>query len=399
MEFEKKLSEVQGLLEEGGMDGWLFYDFRRSNPLIYPFLEIPPSQMLSRRFFYWIPKRGEPVKVLSQVEPHALDHLPGVRWVYTSWQELEKCVSSITAGKAKIAMEYSPGNALPVISKVDAGTMELIRKSGVEVVSSANVLQHYTSVWSEKQLQGHLVAAAVLNEIAERTWRFIELSLQKKEPLNEYQVQQWMLALMHDNQCVTAAPPTCAVNAHSADPHYSPAKDQSWPIQPGDFILLDLWCKQEVPGAVYADITRVGVAASQATSRQIEIFNVVKAARDRATLFVKENYEKGQPIQGWEVDQACRDVIAQAGYGNDFIHRTGHNIGEDVHGWGANLDNLETHDFRQLIPGTCFSVEPGIYLPQEFGVRLEYDIYLHPKGSIEITGGVQEALRCLRHVM
>ncbi|CUI17337.1 hypothetical protein PNK_1730 [Candidatus Protochlamydia naegleriophila] len=395
MEFEKKLSEVQSLLKEQRIEGWLLYDFRRSNPLVYTFLDIPPGKMLSRRFFYWIPQKGEPIKILPQIEPHTLDHLPGVKWLYKSWQELEKLLFSITVENAKIAMEYSPYNALPIISKVDAGTIELMRKNGAEVVSSANLLQRYTSVWSESQLQGHLAAADVLNEIVDRTWAFIELSLQKQHSIDEYQVQQFMLDLMHQNKCVTADPPTCAVNAHSADPHYGPTKDHSSRIHPGDFILLDLWCKQYVQGSVYADITRVGVAAQQATPHQIEIFNHVKAARDRATFFIKENYEKGRPIQGWEVDQTCRDVIIEAGYGDYFIHRTGHNIGEDVHGPGANLDNLETHDFRELIPGTCFSVEPGIYLPQQFGVRLEYDIYLHPAGRIEITGGIQEELVCL----
>lgn len=395
MEFDKTLNEVQSLLEEQQIDGWLLYDFHRSNPLVYTFLNIPPGKLLSRRFFYWIPQKGEPIKILPQIEPHTLDHLPGVKWLYKSWQELEKLLFSITVENAKVAMEYSPYNALPIISKVDAGTIELMRKNGAEIVSSANLVQRYTSVWSERQLQGHLAAADVLNEIVNRTWAFIEKSLQNKLSIDEYQVQQFMLDLMHQNQCITADPPTCAVNAHSADPHYGPTKDCSSPIHPGDFILLDLWCKQDTQDSVYADITRVGVAAPQATPRQVKIFNLVKAARDRATLFVKENYEKGQPIQGWEVDQACRDVIVEAGYGDYFIHRTGHNIGEEVHGSGANLDNLETHDFRELIPGTCFSVEPGIYLPQQFGVRLEYDIYLHPTGRIEITGGIQEELVCL----
>lgn len=395
MEFTTKLKEVQTYLKEQEIEGWLLFDFRQSNPLAYTFLDIPPDKMLTRRFFYWIPQQGEPIKIVPLIEPHTLDHLPGIKWFYRGWQELERLVFSLAVENAKIAMEYSPYNALPVVSKVDAGTIDLVRKSGAEVVSSANLLQHYTSVWSEFQLQSHLAAAKILEDIVDRTWAFIEKSLQTRTSLDEYQVQQFMLHAMHEANCHTSHPPTCAVNAHSADPHYHPEANGASSIQPGDFILLDLWCKQRLPGAVYADITRVGVAALKPDHRQKEIFEIVKEARDQATLFVKEHYEAHQLIQGWQVDQVCRDFIQKAGFGEFFIHRTGHNLGEEVHGPGANLDNLETHDYRQLIPGTGFTIEPGIYLPQQFGVRLEYDLYLDPKGQVRITGGIQEELVCM----
>lgn len=394
MAFQDKLKNIQQMLTEQQIDGWLLYDFRKSNPLAYTLLEIPPGKT-TRRFFYWIPQKGEPVKILSPIEPHVLDHLPGKIWLYKKWEELEKLLFSLTLGQSKVAMEYSPYNALPVLSKVDAGTIELIRRNGTEVVSSANLLQHYTSVWTEEQLKSHLEAADLLDGIVNQTWSFIETSLQAHKPLSEYQVQQFMLELMSRYECVTADPPTCAVNAHSADPHYTPTIERAYQIRPGDFILLDLWCKKDNLGAVYADITRVGVAAVQSKEKQQAIFQLVKSARDEATFFVKERYETGQAIQGWEVDQKCRDVLTAAGYQDYFVHRTGHNIGEEVHGPGANLDNFETHDFRLLLPGTCFSIEPGIYLPNEFGVRLEYDVYLNPQGIVQITGGIQEELICL----
>ncbi len=396
MSFESKLREVKASLMDQEIDGWLLYDYRCSNSLAYTFLEIPPDIMVTRRFFYWIPQKGDPIKIVPLIEPYTLDHLPGLKWTYRSWQDLEHLLFSIAVENRKIAMEYSPYNALPNVSKVDAGTLDLIRKAKSQVVSSANILQRYTSVWTPKQLQSHLAAAQVLETIVDRTWAFIERSLQLRDPLDEYKVQQFMLRAMDEEGCHTANWPTCAINAHSADPHYHPAPEQALPILVGDFILLDLWCKQKVPQAVYADITRVGVAAERPTQKQKEIFNIVKHARDVATLMIKEHYENQRPLEGWQVDQACRNVIQEAGFGDYFIHRTGHNIGEEVHGPGANLDNLETHDYRQLLPGTCFSVEPGIYLPYEFGVRLEYDIYLDLAGHMRITGGIQEELVCLQ---
>lgn len=396
MQFETKLRGIQANLVEQGIDGWLLYDYRRCNPLIYTFLEIQLDKMVTRRFFYWIPKNGDPIKIVPLIEPYTLDHLPGLKWSYKGWQDLEQFLFSIAVENRKIAMEYSPYNALPNISKVDGGTIELIQKAGAQVVSSANILQHYTSVWTSEQVQSHLVAAQVLENIVDHTWAFIEQSLRLQVPLDEYRVQQFMLQAMQEANCYTADWPTCAVNAHSADPHYHPKAAQALPIFKGDFILLDLWCKQRVPHAVYADITRVGVAALQPTQKQKEVFQIVKDARDAATMMIKDHYENQRPLQGWQVDQACRNVIQEAGFGDNFIHRTGHNIGEEVHGSGANLDNFETHDYRQLLPGTCFSVEPGIYLPKEFGVRLEYDIYLGPTAKMRITGGVQERIVCLQ---
>jgi Xaa-Pro dipeptidase len=395
MIFSDKLKEVQQSLREQNLSGWLLYDFHGCNSLAYTFLEIPVGKMFTRRFFYWIPQQGNPIKIVSQVESYALDHLPGVKWTYRGWEGLEKCLFTLLIDNKRIAMEYSPYNALPVISKVDAGTIDLIRRNEVKVVSSANLIQKYTSVWSASQLKSHQEAANVLQEVVEMTWTFIWQALELGKIIDEYQVQQFMLEEIRKKGCTTEDAPICAINEHSADPHYSPSKLNSFPIHFGSFILLDLWCKKTSPHAVYADITRVGIAADKPTPRQKEIFDIVKTARDETTLFIIDRYNNQQPLEGWQVDQFCREIIQREGYGEFFVHRTGHNIGEAVHGPGTNLDNLETHDFRFLLPGTCFSVEPGIYLPEQFGVRLEYDVYLDFSNQVSITGGVQQEIVCL----
>lgn len=395
MEFRDKITEVQKHLADHKIDGWLLYDFKGSNSLAYQFLEIPKGKGLTRRFFYWIPRHGEPVKIVSLIEQHTLDHLPGIKKVYRSWQELEKVLFTLTIENRRIAMEYSPYNSLPIISKVDAGTIDLIRCNGAEVISSANLIQRYTSIWSDEQVKDHLEAARVLEEVADLTWAFIGQALGHNKIINEYDVQQFILTEIEKRGCTTLDLPTCAVNANSADPHYFPRQETASPIRAGDFILIDLWCKRKKPKSVCADITRVGVAAAQPTARQQDIFHIVQRAQQESTQFIRVHYEKNLPLEGWQVDQFCRDMIKQAGYGEFFIHRTGHSIGEDVHGPGANLDNFETHDFRVLLPGTGFSIEPGIYLPGEFGVRLEYDVYLDPAGRLMVTGGIQERLVCL----
>jgi Xaa-Pro dipeptidase len=277
-----------------------------------------------------------------------------------------------------IAMEYSPNNIIPAVSKVDAGTIDFIRQLGAYVVSSANLIQQYTSVWTPAQFHSHLAAADTLDSIASKTWNYIEMKLQSNQGISEYQVQQFMLNLIEEQGCMTDDPPICAVNQNSADPHYTPTQTRFSEIHKGDFILIDLWCKQKTAEAVYADIARIGVAAAQATPQQQKIFSLLKEARDVATTFIKDHYTRQIPLQGWQVDQVCRNIIQQGSYGEFFIHRTGHNIGQQVHGSGANLDNLETRDVRELIAGTCFSMEPGIYLPDQLGMRLEYDIYLDP---------------------
>lgn len=294
-------------------------------------------------------------------------------------------------------MEYSPRNAIPYISKVDAGTVDLIRSFGIEVVSSADLLQVSTSVWDEEQLQLHLEAAEVLDHAVGKAWDLIAYSLKSRIPISEYDVQQFILAEFERQHCICEDPPICAVNAHAANPHYTPDAHSNVFIKADDFILIDLWCKKKGPRAVYADITRVGVAAAEATTKQQHIFNIVRNARDAAMELLTNRFSQGIPIMGWEVDQACRDIIQAVGYAEFFTHRTGHNIGERDHGDGANIDNFETKDTRLLLPKTCFSIEPGIYLPGEFGIRLEHDVYVEADGrSVRITGGLQKEIICLK---
>ncbi|MGA8164153.1 MAG: M24 family metallopeptidase [Waddliaceae bacterium] len=391
----EKFSAVQASLAREKIDGWLFYDFRRSNELACGFLEIPQQTLLTRRFFYWLPKQGEPVKIVSAIEDKVLHHLSGTVKTYRTWKELEKCLEDILSGCRKVAMEYSPRNAIPSVSKVDGGTLELVRSFGVDVVSSANLLQQYTSVWDARKLDTHLKAADILCEAVDQAWQWIASNLTSRKRITEYAVQQYLLETFAAHRCVTSDPPICAVNEHSADPHYLPTKEHSSAIGRGDFILIDLWCKQDLPRAAYADITRVGVAAPQPTSRQNEIFTLVKRARDRGVELIRECMREKRPLMGCEVDQACRQVIEKGGYGGSFIHRTGHNIDETDHGNGAHIDNYETHDCRELLPGTCFSIEPGVYLPGEFGVRLEYDVFIHSDRRVQITGGIQNSITCL----
>jgi Xaa-Pro dipeptidase len=395
VKIEDKLRDVQKKLEEEGLDGWLLYDFRCSNDLAFEFLEIPAEKFFTRRFFYWIPSRGKPIKIVHRIESENLDHLPGDKWRYLAWQELESHVEKVLSGAKRIAMEYSPRNAIPYVSKVDAGTMDMVRDCGVEVVSSADFLQIYTSVWDKHKLKTHLEAADVLDQVVAKSWELIAKKLKGGQELTEYDVQQFILSEFEKHNCITEGPPICATNEHAADPHYIPASNGSSLIKEGDFILIDLWCKKNVPYATYGDITRVGVAAKSPTARQQEIFSIVKDARDFGTQLVKERFERQEPLMGWEIDAACRKVIEDAGYGEYFIHRTGHNIDVNDHGNGAHIDNLETQDKRRILLGTCFSIEPGIYIPGELGVRLEYDVVVHHDGTVQVTGGIQESITCI----
>jgi len=396
MSFEAKLITVQSQLQEACLDGWLLYDFRKTNDLACAFLEIPSQRMLSRRLFYWIPKAGTSIKIVHQIEPHALNHLPGEMLTYSSWQELHECLKKALTGSRTVAMEYSHLNAIPYVSKVDAGTVELVQSFGPKVVSSADLLQGFTSIWTPQQLQSHQEAANILELAVAKAWQLISTALGNNKTLTEWDVQNCITEEFGRHGCMSDYPPMCAVNAHSADPHFELDKSSASEIKPGDFILIDLWCKKKSNDAVYADITRVGVAAKSPTKRQQEIFDVVKSGRDAAMALINKRLASGKSLLGWEVDNACREAIAATGNGKYFTHRTGHNLGEKVHGAGANIDNFETKEMRKLLPGTCFTIEPGVYLPGEFGVRLEHDVYIEPDGKhARITNELQHEIVCL----
>jgi Xaa-Pro dipeptidase len=378
-----KIAQAQSYLKGLGLDGWLLYDFHKNNPLAHRFLEIPSNKMATRRFFYWIPVEGLPVKIVHAIETEILDLMGGEKRVYSSWQTLQKELGLIMAGKRKIAMEYSPKNAIPYVSKVDAGTVDFIRSLGVEVASSADFLLYFTSVLMQEQLESQKRAATLLDGIVQGAWKLIG----EKKDLTERMVQNWIIDRFKEKELIFD-PPIVAVNEHSADPHFLTADA---PIRAGDLLLIDLWAKEKQEGAVWGDLTRVAVLNTPKPKHQ-EIFHIVREAQKAGIALVKNQ----KHLQGWQVDDAVRNVIRNAGHADHFTHRTGHSIEIDLHGSGTHIDNLEMHDTRPLLPMTCFSIEPGIYLPNEFGIRLESDVILHADGSAEVTGGEQDELMIIK---
>jgi Xaa-Pro aminopeptidase len=379
----KRVAAIQRALQEmDGLDGWLFYDFRGSDPLAYRVLLLDPERHVTRRWYYWIPATGEPVKLLHRIEPHVLDELPGQAQQYVSWEQQRTLLSSLLRGRRRIAMQYSPLNAVPYLARVDAGTIDLIRSFGLDVVTSADLVQRFEAVWTDRQLESHRYATDALRRIVDEAFAHVGSSIVKGRELTEYGLQQFILARIHDAGMTTSSAPIAAIDAHSADPHYGPVKSDSAAITRENLLLIDLWAKQTEPGSVYGDITWTGYTDKQVPAKQRMIFDHVRRGRDAALSFVREQVASGQFPFGWEVDDVCRNVIRDAGYGDFFVHRTGHSIGEEVHGNGANIDNLETQDGRRLIPRTCFSIEPGIYLPREFGIRSELDVYVSEREAL-----------------
>ena len=380
---QKRIVAIQEALGDmHTVDGWLFYDFRGSDPLAYRVLLLDPTQHVTRRWYYWIPTRGEPVKLLHKIEPHVLDELPGEVQQYVSWEQQRLLLASLLRGRRRIAMQYSPFNAVPYLSRVDAGTVELIRSFGLEVTTSADLVQRFEAVWTDEQLESHRYAVTALRNIVDEAFAHVAACITDGRQLSEYDLQQFILSRIGDAGMTTSSAPIAAVDAHSADPHYGPAQSGSSPITRDNLVLIDLWAKQTAPGSVYGDITWTGYTGKQVPDKHRTIFEHVRRGRDAALSFVQAQVTTGQFPCGWEVDDVCRNTIRAAGYGDFFIHRTGHSIGEEVHGNGANIDNLETQDSRQLLPRTCFSIEPGIYLPGEFGIRSELDVYISDRGAV-----------------
>ena len=380
------LARIQEALQELDVDGWLLYDFRGSNILARRVLQLPDDQMGSRRFFYGIPRTGEPVKLVHRIESGALDHLPGSKTVYLKWQELEAGIQSIVEGRSRIAMEYSARNANPYISRVDAGTVELVRSFGVDIIPSGDLIQSFEATWDEEQWSMHLEAATHTNQAFQVAWKFIADGIREHGQVEETAVRDQIMDHFAANGMTTYHPPIVGVGPHSGDCHYETGSGDHTTIHEGDFVLIDLWAKMDRPRAVYSDLTRTGFVGTEVPQKYTEIFLIVAAARDAAIACVESACEAGRPLQGWEVDDACRKVIEDAGYGEFYVHRTGHSIGQEVHGNGANLDNLETREERLIMKNTCFSVEPGIY-QAEFGVRSEVDVFVDGDGKVHVTGG------------
>lgn len=380
---QTRIVEIQDALGDmGTVDGWLFYDFRGSDPLAYRVLLLDPTQHVTRRWYYWIPTKGEPVKLLHKIEPHVLKELPGEIQQYVSWEQQRLLLASLLQGRRRIVMQYSPFNAVPYLSRVDAGTVEMIRSFGLEVVTSADLVQRFETVWTDEQLESHRYAVTALRNIVDEAFAHVASCLTNNRRLSEYDLQQFILSRIRGAGMTTSSAPIAAVDAHSADPHYGPTELGSSLISRGNLVLIDLWAKQTVPGSVYGDITWTGYTGTDVPDKQRMIFEYVRRGRDAALSFVQNQVATGRFPCGWEVDDVCRNTIRAVGYGDFFIHRTGHSIGEEVHGNGANIDNLETQDGRRLLPRTCFSIEPGIYLPGEFGIRSELDVYISDQEAV-----------------
>ncbi|HLV95555.1 MAG TPA: M24 family metallopeptidase [Candidatus Acidoferrales bacterium] len=383
---------IQAELRAGKIDGWLFYDHHRRDPIAAHILGLGGNGLATRRWYYFIPAKGEPRKLVHRIEQGALDAVPGKALVYSGWQELYKLLPKLLSGKKKIAMQYSPENNIPYIGLVDAGTVELIRKLKKKVVSSADLVQIFEASWSPEQLESHLAAGKIIDRVTSEAFARAASFVREGKGLSEFELQQWIVAQFRSNG-LYAEPPIVAVQPNNGNPHYEPNERDSRPIRAGDLLLLDVFAKLDRPGSVYYDITWMGYLGERVPDTCAKIFRIVRQARDNAVEFVRENVAKGREIRGWEVDRVTRETIRKAGYGKFFVHRTGHSIGQSVHGNGANMDGFETRDDRKIVPRTCFSVEPGIYLP-EFGVRSEVNVYVGEKEA-RVTGAIQKEILAL----
>jgi Xaa-Pro aminopeptidase len=390
----ERVAEIQKALQAAKLDGWLFYDFRGSDPLAPRILKLGDHASGSRRWFYYIPANGEPTKIVHSIERGKLDALPGRRVTYRGWEEQHALLATALRGpaeklpgdqtKRRIAMQYSPNNDIPYISRVDAGTVELIRSFGVEVVTSAELVQQFEAVVTPEQKQSHVEASDKLHRVLMDAFAEIGRNIREDKPITEYDIQQF-IARRLDEEGMTREDGIVAVNANAANPHYFPTKEAASPIKRGDFVLLDIVSKLRQPHSICTDQTWTGFVGDTVPDEYVRIFNIVRNARDAATEFVRKNVREGKRIHGAEVDDVSRGVIKKAGYGEQFTHRTGHSIGEECHGNGVNIDNFETRDSRYITAGVLFSIEPGIYLEGKFGVRSEIDVYVGEK-DIEVTG-------------
>jgi Xaa-Pro aminopeptidase len=383
------IKEIQKALQNEKLDGWLFCDFRGSNIIACRILQMG-NLMATRRWYYFIPASGEPTRIVHAIEAGNLDHVPGSKIVFSSWKDLHEALKKTLASSKKIAMEYSPENDVPYVSKTDAGTIELIRKQGVDVVSSGDLVQVFEARWNPDQVKSHFEAAKRVNQVKDDGFRFIGEKLRSGKSITEYDVQQYMWDLFEKNNITADHAAIVAVNANASNPHYGPSKDKSAPVQEGDLVLIDIWGKLKEPESIYGDITWIGYAGKEVPSKFADIFRIVRDARMASFDLIRSDFESGKTTYGWEADQAARSYIENKGYGKYYVHRTGHNIGQEVHGYGANLDNHETRDSRKLIRETGFSIEPGIYLP-EFGIRSEIDVYIGENGPV-ITSPEQKEI-------
>lgn len=384
-----QLDAIQAALREQGIEAWLFYDHHHRDPIAYRILGLPENAHVTRRWYYLVPAQGEPRKLVHRIEAGRLDTVPGSKGMYSSWQELESGLAALVAPYRRIAMQYSPRNAIMYVSLVDAGTMDVLRGLKKTIVSSADLVSRFEAVLTGEQIASHYEAQQALDEILTEGFREIGRRAQAGR-VSEYDMVQWFQEAMRRAELVWENGPNVSVNENSADSHYEPEAGSAKQIYQGDFVLIDIWARKNRPGTCYYDITWTGVVGREPSEREQRVFEAVKAARDAAVKAVSDAFDSGRRIAGWQGDDAARSVIARAGYGEYFTHRTGHNIGNILHGNGANLDNLETHDERLILPNTCFSVEPGVYL-DTFGIRSEVNV-IATAGRAAATGRVQQEL-------
>lgn len=387
-----EINAIQQALRQEKLDGWLFYDILHRDPIAYRVLDLH-DLMAKRRWFYWIPAKGEPRKLVHRIESFGLDTLPGDKLLYSAQDELRKNLPKLLGKSKTIAMQYSPENSIPSISVVDAGTVEMIRGLKKKVVSSANLIQQFEAAWTADQYASHLEAGVRIDRITRAAFERAAKLVRDGVAFTEFDLQQWMLEQFRENDLVSDSAPNVSVGPHSGDPHYEPTQAAAAPVRKDDLMLLDVWGKLDQANSVYYDITWMGFLGKEVPKKYSKIFDVVKSGRDAAVKFISDSVKAGREIQGWQVDKVCRDVIRKAGHEKQFVHRTGHSIGQEVHGAGANMDNFESHDVRRVIPRTCFSIEPGIYSP-EFGVRTEVNVYVGEREA-GVTGAVQDQILAL----
>jgi Xaa-Pro aminopeptidase len=384
-----QLDAIQAALREAQLDGWLFYDHHHRDPIAYRILGLSDGLHITRRWYYFVPSSGEPRKLVHRIESGRLDPLPGRAHLYSSWQELESGLRQMLTGASRIAMQYSPRNAIMYVSMVDAGTIEVLRELGKTIVSSADLVSRFEAVLTPEQEKSHYEAQGKIDAILDAGFREIGRRV-RSGGATEYEMVQWLQHSMADAGLVWEHGPNVSVNANSANSHYEPTLETDSPIHSGDFLLIDIWARPDREDTTFYDITWTGVVDRDPTAQEQAVFNIVRNARDAAITKIKQAFAAGKPIAGWEADDAARAVIREAGYAESFTHRTGHNIATDLHGNGAHLDNLETHDERLLLPHTCFSVEPGIYL-KDFGIRSEVNM-ITGDHEARVTGRLQTEL-------
>jgi Xaa-Pro aminopeptidase len=390
-----EIKDVQQALKADKLDGWLLYDFRGINPIAADVTGVTrqPGHLATRRWYYLIPANGEPRGLVHAIERHSLAHLPGTTTRYAGRDQLESGLRALLGGMTRIAMEYSPRCAIPYVSRIDAGTIELVRQTGVEVVSSGDLVQRFAAVWDETAIATHRQASEKLYRVKDRAFAAAAQRLRDRVPTTEYDIQQLMAGWFRDEGLVSDSDPVVAAQENAGNPHYLPTASAHRTVNSDEILLLDLWGKLDRPGAVFADITWVGFTGASVPERFARAFDAIARARDAASRLVRERAQAGGEVRGFEVDRAASSVLRDAGYADHILHRTGHSLGETVHGNGVNMDDYETHDDRRLLPGTGFTIEPGVYF-DDFGVRTEINMIVAPRDAA-VTGPQQKEILAL----